>query len=404
MKKSRNWINATAIGLLLLVLILLIFQVYNYFFLTLKTEYAVEATMEDTFEIKGIVCRDEHVLIDKTDGYHDVILNDGEKVSRGGTIAHIYGKEADVKAQERIRILQSEIDSYTAAISAITSYSGDNSAYEQNVQQSLSDYSGALQNHDAFAVQDALSAFEKNVFIKEIVTGNNKDYKSEIAKLENEIATLKNSISGTMSNMLSDSSGYFSRTVDGYESVITPAILAEYSIEEYNSLITKMNSEVLSPEENVGKIVSDYNWNYYFVVPTASVKNYKVGQSMYFRFPSVTEDRISGEIVSLKAEGDNTLVGVRCTAVHSEFLAVRTLEGVAISKTYEGIRVDKNSVRLIDGKSGVYVKVGQIVKFKKADVLYMGSSYALLDPKGNVVNFDEVIVGGKNLYDGKAIS
>ena len=79
------------------------------------------------------------------------------------------------------------------------------------------------------------------------------------------------------------------------------------------------------------------------------------------------------------------------------------MEGFIITKTYSGIRVDKNSVRLLDGQSGVYVKVGQIVRFKKADVLYMGSSYALLDPNGKVSNFDEVIVSGKNLYDGKAL-
>ncbi len=404
MKGSRKWVNATVVGVLLLVLALLVFQIYNYFFLSLKTEYAVEATMEDTFEIRGVVCRTEHTLADNVEGYHDIILEDGEKVSKGGTIAHIYGREADVKAREEIRVLQAEVDSYTAAIAAKTTYSGDYSAYEQSVQQSLSEYAGALQSKDAFAAQEALSAFEKNVFIKEIVTGDNEEYKQEIATLQAKISELEGSISGAVENMAADSSGFYSRSVDGYESSVTPEIFADYSIEQYNKLIMDMKTNPVSPTENVGKIVSDYNWQYYFVVPASTVKNYKVGDDIYFRFPSVTDERIGGEIISLKNEADNVLVGVQCNAVHSEFLSLRTLEGVVITKTYAGIRVDKNSVRLLDGKSGVYVKVGQIIKFKKADVLYMGTTYALLDPEGSVVGFDEVIVGGKNLYDGKTVS
>ena len=403
MRKSPKFVNLIAVTALLILLVLLSFQIYNYFFLTLKTEYAVEATMEDTFEIKGIVCREEHVLVDNTDGYHDIILNDGEKVSKGGTIAHIYGSEADVKAQEQIRLLKAEIDSYNAAISARTSYTGDNSAYEQSIQNALSEYSGALQHNDAFGAQESLAAFEKNVFIKEIVTGENVDYQQEILRLRNEVSTLEASISSTVSNMKTDRSGYYSRTVDGYESTVTPKILAEYSIEQYDNLITQMETAPAAVGDNVGKIISDYDWEYYFVVPASTVKNYKVGQTMYFRFPSITDDRIDGVITSLKHEGDNALVGVACSAVHSEFLSARTLEGVVITRTYAGIRVDKNSVRLVDGESGVYVKVGQIVKFKKAEILYMGSSYALLASDGNVVNFDEVIIGGKNLYDGKPL-
>ena len=403
MRKSPKVVNLMAVTALLILLVLLSFQVYNYFFLTLKTEYAVEATMEDTFEIKGVICREDHALVDNTDGYHDIILNDGEKVSKGGTIAHIYGSEADVKAQEQIRLLKAEIDSYNAAISARTSYTGDNSGYEQSIQNALSEYSGALQHNDAFTAQEALAAFEKNVFIKEIVTGENVDYQQEILRLRGEISTLEASISSTVSNMTADSSGYYSRTVDGYEAIVTPEILSQYSIKQYDDLVTKIESKPASTGDNVGKIISEYDWEYYFVVPASTVKNYKVGQTMYFRFPSITDERVDGVITSLKHEGDNALVGVQCSAVHSEFLSARILEGVVITKTYAGIRVDKNSVRLVDGVSGVYVKVGQIVKFKKAEVLYMGSSYALLAPDGNVVNFDEVIIGGKNLYDGKPL-
>lgn len=403
MKKSRFWVNLSIVVAMLTLLAIVVFQIYNYFFLAVKTEYAVEASMQDTYEINGIICRDEKILKDKTAGYHDIILTDGEKVARGGIIAYIYGNEADVKAQEQIRLLNAEIESYNAAISSKASYAGDNSSYDQSIQNALLDYSGALHSNNTFDALEALSNFEKRAFIKEIVTGSEVNYQEEIEHLRRKINNLESSISGNVNKMVSDCAGYYSRAVDGYEEIISPDAMLEFDIKKYNDLLTEINSASNSVSDNVGKIVSGYHWDYYFVVPTETIKNYKVGQSMYFRFPSVSEDRIKGEITSIKKEGDNALVSVECSAVHSEFLSLRTLEGFIITKTYSGIRVDKNSVRLLDGQSGVYVKVGQIVRFKKADVLYMGSSYALLDPNSKVSNFDEVIVSGKNLYDGKAL-
>ncbi len=403
MNQSRKWVNASIIGVLLVLLFLFIFQIYNYFFLTLKTEYAIVGTIEDEFDVKGIVCRDEHVLAGSSGGYHDIVLKDGEKVSKGGTIANIYNSESDVKAQEKVRLLQAEIDEYTAAFSSRTSYSGDNSAYEQSIQSALSNYAGALNQNDAFAAQEALKSFEKGVFVKEIVTGDVVDYQQEIQRLRGEISELQAEISGTVNKMTADGSGYYSRNVDGFEGEISPQMLSNFTIAQYNELSQQIKNGQPEIKDNIGKIVSGYNWNYYFIVPSSLVKNYKVGQKITFKFPSVTEDKVNGTIQSLKIEGDNALIGVSCAAVHSDFLSVRTLEGFVVTRSYDGLRVDKNALRMVDGKSGVYVKVGQIIRFKQAEVLYSGTSYALLDPNGEVDNFDEVIIGGRNLYDGKAV-
>ncbi|MEG1407181.1 MAG: HlyD family efflux transporter periplasmic adaptor subunit, partial [Ruthenibacterium sp.] len=61
-----------------------------------------------------------------------------------------------------------------------------------------------------------------------------------------------------------------------------------------------------------------------------------------------------------------------------------------------------------DGVIGVYVKYGNLIKFRKIDVLYENDTY-LLVPKtytkdvNEVKMYDEVILSGKNLADGKTI-
>ncbi len=405
MRKStkRKAVNYIGLIILLLVFVLICYHVYNYFFLTIQTEFAVKASNEEKIAITGVICRDEHVLIDNSNGYHDIVLTDGEKVSKSGTVAVIYNNESDVKSQERIRQLQAEVDRYNAAVTAKSSYTGDHSSYDLSIQQALFSYVGALHSGDAAAAQNSLSEFEENVYIKDIVTGKRDDYQQEIVRLNTEISNLKSSVSGNVSNMVSDKSGYYCRTVDGYENTLKPAALCEYSIDQYNQIYNKISNEPTLSEPNVGKIVAGYEWEYYFIVSGESIKNYQVGETINFKFPSVTEDKIQGEIISLTQEGENVLVGVQCQSMHSEFMSARILDGFVITKTYSGIQIDKNSIRIVDGKTGVYVKVGSIIRFKKVDVLYMGSTYAIVRTNENLVEFDEVIVRGKNLYAGKIL-
>lgn len=392
------------ISLIAIVLLVLVsVQIYNYFFVTVHTEYAVKGTMEDTFDVSGILCRNETVLQDTAVGYHDVALEDGEKVSKGGVVANVYAKEGDVKAKEQIRVLQAEIDEYNAAITAKSSYSGDGTVYEQGIQNALANYSDALVRGDAFTMLDALETFEKGVLIKEIVSGKNENYQEVIDNLQSEIEALNASIGGAVNNIVAPESGYFSRTVDGYEGEVTEEVLSQYTIQQFNDLSDEITDNASNNDDTLGKIVSGYEFQFFFVADATLMKDCSVGKSIYLRFPAVLDDALSGEIILLNEENGQVLVGVSFSSMYQGFLSERIMQATVITKTYSGIRIDKNSIRIVDGDNGVYVKVGSIIKFKKIDILYMGTTYALVD-SSNLDNYDEVVTGGKDIYDGKILS
>lgn len=405
MKKVSAFSKLILIVALFIILALVAVQLYNYFFLSVQTEYAVRATMEDTFDVNGVFCRTEHILTSGAGGYLDVVLEDGEKVSKGGTIANVYAKEQDVKAQEQIRYLQAEIDDYNAAITAKASYSGDGSAYEHSIQSALSDYSAALSVKDSLFAQQALEDFEKSVFIKEIVSGKNEHYDQTISELKAEMDNLRVSIGGAVRSIKAAEPGFFSRTVDGYENLIMSDVMSGYTLADYNTLLASLQeNKGVSEEGALGKIITGYEWQYYFTIPSQKMEKLSIGSTIYLRFPSVSDHSVAAEIVSLNVENDTALVGVSCSAVNSRFLSARTMEATVITKTYSGIRVDKDSIRIVDGKNGLYVKVGSIVKFKKVDILYMGTTYALIDSENSSVNnYDEIIIGGHDIYDGKIL-
>ena len=403
--KTSGFIKFIVAVIAIIVVVLLAFQLYNYFFLTIKTEYAVKATMEDSFKVSGVVCRDEQLYNKETEGYYDITIANGSKVSKGGVIAGIYSKEEDVKAKEQIRLLQAQIDEYNAAISVKSSYSGDSSLYEQNIQDALSGYSGALQNGDSFAVQQALESFEKQVLIKEIISGEKTDYQQIISNLYAQIETLEASINGGVEKVVAERAGFFTTEVDGFESSITPDKMLQITPNDFNNLCAEITKGVEKPQNLLGKVVQGYSSDFYFVAPISSMSDYRMGDTIYLQFPSVSYEKIKCKIILLSKDGENVLVGVSCDKAQTGLLSSRNLEANVITKTYSGIRVDKESIRIVDGEKGVYTKVGSIVKFKKVNILYMGTTYALVeDSIDGVVNFDEVIIGGRDIYDGKILS
>jgi hypothetical protein len=69
--------------------------------------------------------------------------------------------------------------------------------------------------------------------------------------------------------------------------------------------------------------------------------------------------------------------------------------------------VGSAAVRFVDGQKGVYVIQGKQVIFKPIRTLYEKENFVLCEPTGDAKRalrlFDQVIVGGTDLYDGKTI-
>ncbi len=406
MKNISAFAKTLSAIFILLIVAMVGYQVYNFFVLTIHTEYAVEASMEDSFEVSGIACRTEKIVQKSSDGYYDIIRENGEKISRGGTIANVYSDVDQVKAQERIRQIMALIEEYSAAVVSIPSYSGDNTNYDFQINTCLRSYEDALHSDQPQAAATALEAFEKSVYVKQIVCGQATDYQQRIEELRQQEASLRSGIAATSGKVVTDASGYFSRNIDGFEEQLVVGSLMEYDVKAFNEIYQKLeNGETPAHKEGIAKIITDYKWQYFFVAPKNKTEKYKVGKNISLRFSDSSSDVIDASIIVMREEGDNVLIGVECASLDPDLLVSRILDASVIVKAYSGIRVDRNSIRMVDDQTGVFVKSGSIIKFKKVNVLYMGSSYALIEKtEGGVENYDEVLTDGKNLYDGKIIS
>ena len=76
--------------------------------------------------------------------------------------------------------------------------------------------------------------------------------------------------------------------------------------------------------------------------------------------------------------------------------------------TYSGLKVSNEALRISDGQTGVYVLIAKTIVFKPVTVLFSTDSFSIVEPCKTVssrvlTHNDEVILGGKDLFDGKVV-
>lgn len=92
-----------------------------------------------------------------------------------------------------------------------------------------------------------------------------------------------------------------------------------------------------------------------------------------------------------------------------ELSSIRIEEVQIQMKEYEGLRVPDSAMQFNDRQeAGVYVRVGNALVFKRVNVLYHNENdrYSICEQTnedGYLKLYDNIVVGGKDLYDGKII-
>ena len=102
------------------------------------------------------------------------------------------------------------------------------------------------------------------------------------------------------------------------------------------------------------------------------------------------------------------MVVFACDTMNNELAQLRNIDITIVYQEYKGLKVDNRAIRVTDGQKGVYVLLASQVKFIPIEVLWTGGNYSIVkqEPSEKRVLriYDEIIVKGKNLYDGKIIN
>lgn len=412
-------------AIIALVLIVVVFyagcQFYLVNFSSYSTELAVVTTVYDSISGDALFVRDEQAVGTESPGVVVNSVEEGAKVSTGGEIAKVFASETD--AANYVKRLELEKkQQYFENLQSMTL--GEASDVQSLDAKIFEDVGALVKNKNLPNLKSAQSAVESLGDVltrRQIITGTEIDFQPIIDGLKSEASALSSSKS--VSSITTALSGNFFSHGDGLESSIDYAAITQVSMEQLKTY-TALTQGAAPSFDGIGRIMNSFNW---YLVMEADMKksaDFLPGEAVYIDIGNDRGMSVEGviEARNYTAQSDESCVLViRCTQMNEALAALRK-EAVTLKRKkgrvtqdgyteqgYTGYKINKKAIYTVDGQQGVYVLLGNIIKFRNIDIIYEADDYIISARSSETASdlvqlYDQIIVGGRDLYDGKYTS
>ena len=368
------------------------------------------------------------------------LAEDGARVSAGTVVAEVYTNSGQSALRASLTSLNEQIELLQRAEN-VSSTQVDTMIQERTTAlYDLLDAAdrGALADMDT-GREDYLLAQNKIL----VVTGEASDFASQIAGLQAQAAQLQSQL-GTPAQITAPLTGYFVRSASTRQ-LTQPAetILAMDAPTLQAALAAGLDAPLTGC---AGKMVSGFSWSYCGVCTAEQAQKLlradgtPLTSTVRIRFPGQTDEALPAELTEVTIDEASGLARfvLACDSVTGEVLRLGQAEAEVIVSETTGLRVPAAAVHYVletpeaspeassapaesaeAGENyvpGVYVKFGNLARFCRIDPvdsdhpLVTDGDYIIVPPKGTdgsvseVRLYDQVIVEGQNLYDGKLLS
>lgn len=428
-KRRRKLPIGKIIGTLfaLFVLVYISMLVYSSNFTMIKTEEAQQYEVNDYIEVQAFAVRKEEYVESTKNGILAYVVNDGQSVNAGGTIAKLFSTESDVNNWQEYNKIYSELTLLQQMSNAKNNMFVDLDTVDSQIGSGLVNFKTAIQANrfgDARETQlSLLQLFNERA----VITNGSSNFDGRIAELQSQLDSI--SVSDSIGDVKSGVAGIFASSVDGYEASIDYDSVTSLMPGTLDNLIQKE-----PPSSAVGRVITTLNW--YLVCPVTSEQALTVTtgeDEVEISMPKVIAGTIPGTVVTIN-QGSKTEDGmliIKCDYMDDEIANIRQEDISIKTKTYSGLKVSRTAIHedyitVYDYDEngnqvgepyekkvqGVYVLSGRRLSFVQVNIIYSDKEYVVCDPdptssallNGETISLhDEVVVQGKELYNGKII-
>lgn len=416
----------------LLVIIYVVYVICSAGFSRVKTETAKEITVSDSINATGYFIRNEKLITYNGSGVVSYMVGDGNKVSKNQTVANVFSTDDDANAKQEIEKIQAQIDSLEQLEKSADTITLTPDEIDENINTLLMQANINISNGDYSLVSENISDTLYNLNERQLVTGKITDFDVKINELKQQINDIKKSASGSQKStkIVSSAAGYFVSSADGYENIYTTDDIENIfpdDLEKGKIQPSKVSDKV------VGKTIEGVYW--YIAVPVTAEQaiSLKRAEDITIDLPLALNENIKVTLVSINQETKTSeaVAILRGDYMTSEMANIRNENIVININSYDGIYVSKKAVHECEmtktvedenGKEtevtetvlGVYAVFGNTLSFRQIVPIYSGDDYVICETSPDEEEifsddvevlkvYDDVVVEGADLYDGKII-
>lgn len=406
MDKNQPWTKIIAVILSVIVIAYMTYNAFAYTYSPVTTERLTEeASIERTFDFKGFVLRDETAISSQSGGTSISLAVDGTRVAKGDCIAISCANNDDASVYTRLKAAKEEYN----RLVTLNNQNGVNELSSEKLNNEIQTAYGDILNkifqNDFSTVSKSVEEFNNKSATRQIMSEGSIDLSDAITTLKEEIDSLE-SKNVKYTEVEAPASGYYINNLDGYETTLNYAEADKLTIEQIEKAVEAEPSEAASAS---GKLVSSYLWYLAGVVDTKHTKSFPVGKNIIVNFPDDGLENINMKVESAEAVNGKLKVILSSTLMN-ETLANMRIENVEIvEQSYSGYKIPSNAIRFDkENHSGVYVLRGKIISFIEVEILYSQEEYVIVSASRTggrgLKLYDDVVIKGRDVYDGKVIN
>lgn len=402
------------IMLLLFLAAVAYFGVYAYrtFYGSYETATVYEYTGESTLPAEGWLIRREEVL--PTGGnLEEIVVAEGENVAAGDVVARVYSTQEALERHRELDRLETELERLNY-IHTRGAEESDAMRLGDEIVSSMTTLRYSASRNDLAQLGDQLDGLQELVFRRDYTYSTSSALSEQIAALNNQIVELQTATQSATSTVCSPAAGIFSSTVDGYEAALTFDLLADVTPESLREAAGRRSA---ASGQELGKIITSFDWYFAAIMDQSVTKRLSTGSSanLFLEGASGAQKMTVSYISPPNADGQVVIV------FHSNknLSAITQLREQNINVSYgsyTGLRIPARALRADQetGQLGVYRLSGTQAEWVPVELVYSGSDYYLIrsEHEGELSQLgqakelrpgDQVLVRGKDIYDGKVI-
>ncbi len=429
-------IQTLAAALLTFLLLLYVaYQVYLTNHKGIVTETAMYGTVSDTLQARGFAIRDETVITDSYNGVLSYRVADGTRVSAGGVIADVFASEDDAAAKNKLDYIDQEIAGLQSLAKPADFFDANPSTISGQIYTALGDIFSQVRNNNFSEISELKENLQNALCRKQLITGEEEaeDYEQRVQVLQSQRDALAASVGEAIDSITAPTAGYFIGSTDGFENVVDVSEIQKITPNQVRDLLGREQGTGLG--SSVGKICSDFTWYLVCVFSNDDMWRFEDVTNVYLDIPFASTETIPAVVVAKNydRETGDTAVVFACSYMDSDIASVRN-EMVQVSvREYSGVLVNEKALRFEDvtyyeedengneiekvqqNVKGVYVQTGKQLKFVQIFTEKTVNGYAIcktelseeeqaaLRTDSTIQLYDNVVVEGTDLYDGKPV-
>ena len=419
------------LSIALLILFYVGYQIYRSHYSSVHTETASYFTGSESVQVNGFAVKDETLLPGSSTGVVDYVLSAGDKIAKGGTIAQIYSDSQQVTARHETESVDSEIKQIQALQEAEDTCTATPDALDTQIHRKITGILDQVVDGSLSSLPESRTDLQYLLNERQITTGKAPDFSARLDELQKQEKTLKSEAGTPLSKITSPAAGFFSPSVDGFETVLNYSKVKNLTCDQIRAALNAKAKT--SGSGSAGKIDRNYDWYFVFVVSSGQAEEFRrlVSEgTVSLQFPFVSNLTIPASVAAVNQFGSDSPAAVilQCSYMNSALTTIRKETAQVIVRQYTGIRVSEKAIhfeaatkKVKNGKkdtvekknvSGVYVLRGNQISFRQVVPVYSAGNYVICAPNPDLTDLmtsqtvhlhDEVVVEGTDLYDGKVI-